>query len=388
MITSTRLFEHFDAHDFLREHWQRKPLLMRNAMPPPALLDPEELAGLACENEVESRLIIGNRENDWQLHHGPFSEADFDGLPDSDWTLLVQDMDKWLPGFAALLDHFRFLPDWRIDDAMVSYAVEGGSVGPHTDSYDVFLLQMQGRREWRVMHQAQPDPTLSDNMELRIMRDFHADETWLLEPGDILYLPADIPHWGIARGACMTCSVGFRAPSQRELLGAATTWMEEHLHGVQRYLDPPLADNPHPAELEPRAFARFKMLLDAATRLSETELHAMFAHLMTEPKPGYEIEPNAPTLDNAAFHAALREHGVLYRHPAARFTYYRDAGGDYNLWVGGESFPAGAEQHGFLGVLAAHASLHAGYLEPWLEEPRNRELLTTLYNRGIYDFQA
>ncbi len=388
MITSTHLSEQFDAHGFLRDHWQRKPLLLRNAMPRQALLDPEALAGLACESEVESRLIIGNLENGWRLQHGPFSEADFNALPDSDWTLLVQDMDKWLPGFATLLDHFRFLPDWRIDDAMVSYAVEGGSVGPHTDSYDVFLLQMRGRREWRVMHQAQPDPELSDNGELRIMRDFHADETWLLEPGDILYLPADIPHWGIARGACMTCSIGFRAPSQRELLGAATTWMEEHLQGAERYLDPPLANNPHPAELEPRAFARFKMLLDAATRLSETELHAMFAHLVTEPKPGYEIEATTPALDSATFHTALREHGMLYRHPAARLTYYHDPSDNYKLWVGGEAFPADHEQYDFLGVLAAHASLHFGYLEPWLEAQGNRELLTTLYNRGIYAFQA
>ncbi len=387
MITPTHFSDGFDTHAFLRDHWQRKPLLMRDAMSLPALLRADELAGLACEREVESRLIIGNRENDWQLHHGPFDEADFETLPDHDWTLLVQDMDKWLPGFAALLDHFRFLPDWRIDDAMVSYAVEGGSVGPHTDSYDVFLIQMQGRREWRIMNRPQPDPELGDNMELRIMRDFHADETWLLEPGDILYLPADIPHWGIARGECMTCSVGFRAPSQRELLGAATTWMEEHLQGAERYLDPPLANNPHPAELDQRAFARLKALLDAATRLSDTELQAMFAHLISEAKPGYEIEPNSPALDTDTFHAALEARGILYRHPAARFAYYRNDNGGYTLWVAGESFPTSQAQHGFLGVLAAHANLHFGYLEPWLGEPRNRELLTTLYNRGIHAFQ-
>src|SRR5690348_813356 len=215
----TALLGGLNPRDFLKRHWQKRPLLVRNAFPgfaPP--LTAEELAGLACEEGVESRLVVQTRKAPgWKLSHGPFKHKVFTRLPKDRWTLLVQDVDKHLPVAAGLLEPFRFIPDWRIDDLMISYAADGGSVGPHVDAYDVFLLQAEGMRRWDISTAPHADAD-TPGLELKQIKGFKPEESWLLMPGDMLYLPPGVAHHGVAFGECMTFSIGFRAPSQSELL--------------------------------------------------------------------------------------------------------------------------------------------------------------------------
>ena len=193
---------------FLRDYWQKRPLLIRNAFPGfESPIQPEDLAGLACEDGVLARIVQHDRASDgWKVSHGPFPEEMFPGMPHQDWTLLVQDVDKWDADIAALLPHFSFLPRWRIDDVMVSFAAPGGSVGAHIDQYDVFLLQAHGHRRWQI--DARPNPPLGyrPDVELRLLQQFDPSHDWVLGPGDMLYLPPGVPHHGVAEDACLTFS--------------------------------------------------------------------------------------------------------------------------------------------------------------------------------------
>ena len=205
--------------EFLRDYWQKRPLLIRNAFPaftapdfvPP--ISPEDLAGLACEDTALSRIVAHDRERDhWMLRNGPFPEEMFPDMPDHDWTLLVQDVDKWDADVAALIDRFDFLPRWRIDDIMVSFAAPGGSVGAHVDQYDVFLLQAQGHRRWQIDASENPALDFRNDVDLRLLQRFTPSHDWLVGPGDMLYLPPGVPHHGVAEDACLTYSIGMRAP--------------------------------------------------------------------------------------------------------------------------------------------------------------------------------
>ncbi|HKJ96105.1 MAG TPA: cupin domain-containing protein, partial [Gammaproteobacteria bacterium] len=184
---------------FLQRYWQKRPLVVRGALPQLAgIIDPEELAGLACEPDVASRIVRGDGEHEpFTLEHGPFSEQQFRALPERDWTVLVQDVEKHLPEMAGILAPFRFLPDWRIDDLMISYAAPGGSAGPHVDQYDVFLVQASGERHWAVQEAADAICPVKDS-PLRLVANFAPTSEWLLEAGDLLYLPPGIPHHGVA----------------------------------------------------------------------------------------------------------------------------------------------------------------------------------------------
>ena len=215
-----------EAH-FLKHYWQQRPLLIPNALPGfVSPLSPEELAGLACEPESESR-IVGFREGVWSLQTGPFEDRDFQR--DDLWTLLVQGVDAWLPEVAALRKAVSFLPRWRFDDVMVSYAVDGGSVGPHFDRYDVFLLQGSGERLWRLGDFCDDQTPRIEHEQLHLLESFATVEEYLLKPGDVLYVPPGMAHWGIAVGDCMTYSLGFRAPTLSQMLAR---FADEVLNGI------------------------------------------------------------------------------------------------------------------------------------------------------------
>ena len=229
---------------FMRDYWQKRPLLIRNAFPdftPP--LQPDDLAGLALEEEALSRLIVHDERRDrWSVKTGPLSEDDFAKTPSANWTLLVQDVDKWDADVAALLESFRFLPSWRVDDIMISYAEPGGGVGAHVDQYDVFLLQGLGQRHWAISDDPAAPTEFRDDVELKQLKHFEPTHEWLLEPGDMLYLPPGVPHDGVAFGGpCMTLSVGMRAPSRAELASDLADYLVERLPDEQRYRDPDLA---------------------------------------------------------------------------------------------------------------------------------------------------
>lgn len=211
---------------FLREYWQKKPLLIRQAWPDfSPVITKEELAGLSLEQDIESRLIIEQQaqpnyqtsQAPWELKTGPFSEQTYQQLPESHWTLLIQALDHWLPEAANILQRFNFIPNWRVDDLMVSYAVDGGSVGAHYDQYDVFLLQAEGQREWHIGEFCNDKSEIIEGLPIKLLLNFNETDRWILEPGDMLYLPPALSHYGIACGQCMTYSIGFRAPSHSEI---------------------------------------------------------------------------------------------------------------------------------------------------------------------------
>lgn len=260
---SDNLLGGLDVGEFLREYWQQKPLLVRQAFSNFAdPLSPDELAGLACEEDIDSRIVRGcHALKDWQLEHGPFPEDHYASLGEENWTLLVQSVDHYLPEVAEIKEHFRFIPDWRLDDIMVSFAATGGSVGPHYDNYDVFLIQGQGRREWQVGDYCPATVKPWPHPSLRLLESLEAQDCWVLEPGDMLYLPPRFAHWGVALDNCMTYSVGFRAPSDRELIESFCDTALSRDGEDRFYTDGSLDPSRSPAEIPPDAVARFKQLL-------------------------------------------------------------------------------------------------------------------------------
>lgn len=224
---------------FLDEYWQQKPLLIRQAFSNfQSPLSADELAGLACDTDTARIVLEKGGKRPWELRSGPFRHKEFAKLPATHWTLLVNDVEKLVPELEDFLEPFRFIPDWRIDDLMISYAVDGGSVGPHVDAYDVFLLQAQGERHWQINTAAVAEDNFLPDVDLRILREFSAETEWTLQPGDMLYLPPNVAHYGVARGECMTYSIGFRAPSQADLLEDLLGDLLEQAALQTRYSDP------------------------------------------------------------------------------------------------------------------------------------------------------
>lgn len=269
-----------DRETFLAQYWQSKPLLIKNAIrgfEPP--LDKHELAGLALDEEVESRLIE-RRGDDWQLHHGPFEIDDFQR--DTPWTLLVQAVDHYIPAVAELRKLIDFIPQWRIDDIMVSYAVDGGSVGPHYDNYDVFLLQGEGQRLWQLGQFCDATTVLRPHGELRILQSFEPKEEHLLSPGDMLYVPPGVAHWGIAKGDCTTFSIGFRAPRIKDMVSRWVDGLLEQLEPDQFYRDGRRAPMTRPGEIHSRDLERAVAQLQGA--LDQAQGNHWFGELVTEPR--------------------------------------------------------------------------------------------------------
>jgi 50S ribosomal protein L16 3-hydroxylase len=258
----------FDRSEFIRHYWQKKPRLIRQAIPDyVSPISAEELAGLACEDEVHSRLVIEiDADTPWSVSYGPFAEEIFTGLPK---TLLVSECEKWIPELAELRDRFRFIPDWRIDDLMVSYAPPGGSVGPHSDEYDVFLLQAQGSRKWQYTDARVDDPALLPGLELAIMQDFRPDQEAVVLPGDMLYLPPGIAHHGVAIDHCLTISIGFRAPTVIEVLESFMLEVDRQTPSIERYSDPDLEIDRHFAEITATEIDRFRAMVTSIVQQPE-----------------------------------------------------------------------------------------------------------------------
>jgi 50S ribosomal protein L16 3-hydroxylase len=309
--------------EFLRDYWQKKPLLIRHALPitqPP--ISAEELAGLACEEDVNARIVQEHHcEGPWHASYGPFSENDFAALPDSHWTLLVSDCEKHLPHLRSLIEPFHFIPNWRIDDLMISYAEKLGSVGPHTDNYDVFLLQLDGIREWRISEKANPDDII-EGLELRILKSFHPEQTWRLEPGDMLYLPPHLAHHGIAYcGSCMTASIGFRAPSLRDVLQA---YLEEQILQIpvdERYQDPDLVLQDNPAELSTETIKKFHAFTQDQLSLNKKHFTGWLGRYLTEQSDDLTSDNIDDSLSKHAFTEQLLSSKQIELNPFARTTY-------------------------------------------------------------------
>jgi len=330
---------------FLRDYWQKRPLLIRQAFPDfVAPIEPDDLAGLALEESALSRLIIHDEHRDrWKVKTGPLTEKDFATTPNKNWTLLVQDVDKWDADVAALLEHFQFLPSWRLDDIMISYAEPGGGVGPHVDQYDVFLLQGIGQRHWAINTDPNAPKDFRPDVELKQLQVFEPTHEWLLEPGDMLYLPPGLPHDGIAFGGpCMTISVGMRAPSQAELTGDLADYLAERLADEMRYADPDLAPAKAAGEIDRAAIARLKQALPFAAGLDDATLIDWFGRFITRYRNAQLPVPPEKSLTEAALLKQLDGGTQLLRHPWARMAWAKGKGGA-TLFVNGHAYLASAE---------------------------------------------
>ena len=350
-----QLLNGLTAGQFLAEYWQKKPLLIRQALPdfePP--LEADELAGLACEPQIESRIISGaGTDKHWQLRHGPFSEQTFDELGERDWTLLVQAVDHYLPEVAQLKKHFRFIPDWRLDDVMVSFAAPGGSVGPHLDQYDVFLLQGQGQRRWQVGERIIGDAPLLPHPELQLLRDFNSTSSTVLEQGDMLYLPPGFPHWGIALDACISYSMGFRAPSHQEILSDYCDHALAKLDPQLRYSDGDLHPASNPGLITTAATEKIRDIVSGL--LDEQNLAQWFGCYMTRPK--YDNTLDLPGVEDDT--DTLEPHARLQVDDASRLA-YRVESGSTILYADGEAYPGtGDDWREFVSNLcASHTVSH------------------------------
>lgn len=327
---------------FLDEYWQKKPLLIRQAFADfQSPISVEELAGLACEEDIESRLIEEKgKSGPWQVTSGPLSESIFDDLPATHWTFLVQDVDKHVPELQNLIDPFRFIPDWRRDDLMVSYAVEHGSVGPHTDGYDVFLLQAKGTRRWQISDEVVKDAALIAGLGVKIMQEFTPDHVWDLQPGDLLYLPPYFAHHGVALNDCMTFSVGFSAPTKVDMLDAAVTAMMEQELGGNIYSDPNLSVAQHSHEISQQAVAEIKQLMHDAIEEATPVISTALGRFVTNTKNSLLdfAEENLTDLPNIEQLSSLFEQGnVLEKSRYYRFAWIKnDRGGQ--LFFAGETY--------------------------------------------------
>jgi len=335
---------------FLRDVWHKRPLLIRNAAPGfGGLLSPGEMQQLASREDVESRLIQGSGTH-WQLDHGPFNKSDFRRLPKTEWTLLVQSLNHILPEADALLARFNFIPHARLDDLMVSYAVPGGSVGPHFDSYDVFLLQGQGHRRWQIS--TQTDLAILDDEPLKILRRFKAEDEWVLGPGDMLYLPPHVAHYGVAEDACMTYSIGFRAPATEELAHGFLMHLQDTLKLEGRYADPDLRLQAHPGEISRAMLSQIEAMI-AKIKWTKRDIAEFAGRYLSEPKPNVFFNAPDEPLSRAAFNKQANKTGVALD-PKSRLLF---AGGRF--FINGEAFAPAATETAALKQLADQRRLAA-----------------------------
>ncbi|KHL68427.1 hypothetical protein SF06_27790 [Pseudomonas flexibilis] len=377
--TPLQLLGGISVQQFLREYWQKKPLLIRQAIPDfQSPISPDELAGLSLEEEVESRLVLEHGEHPWELRRGPFAEDTYQNLPERDWTLLVQAVDQFVPEVAELLEHFRFLPNWRIDDIMISYAAPGGGVGPHYDNYDVFLLQGYGKRRWRIGQMCDSESPLLEHADLKILADFAGTDEWVLEPGDMLYLPPRLAHFGTAEDECMTISVGFRAPSASEVLTHFTDFLAQFIPDEDRYSDADLTQQDDPYQIQSDALVRLKTLL-AEHMGDERLLLTWFGQFMTEPK--YPELVAGPDIDENELLNALEDGAVLVRNPSSRLAWSEiDLG--LLLFASGQSRLLPAELRDLLKLICSADALHQDNLGQWLGNDEARTLLLELVKQG------
>lgn len=369
---------------FLAEYWQKKPLLikggLKNFIDP---ISPDELAGLAAEEEIESR-IVSKSDGQWQLETGPFE--DFSAFGEQDWTLLVQAVDHWHPESAQLIEPFRFIPNWRIDDLMISFSTPGGGVGPHLDQYDVFIIQGMGKRHWRV---GMPDDSLVPHCphpRLLQISPFQDCINVITEPGDILYIPPGCPHDGVSLDASLNYSVGFRAPAQKDLLtGFADHLIENEIKG-QRFTDPERTVTNAIGEITPTDLAKVQQLLrgmiddqDLLARYFGSYItHAKHELDATEPDPHYHQDEIAEY---------LTEGSVLARLGGLRCCYIQaKPEDDILLFINGHTMTVPAAEMVTVKQLCEQVQLDADACAAFAADPAKLQLITMLVNLGYWYF--
>ena len=361
---------------FLQDYWQKQPLVIEQAFADfQSPITAEELAGLACETDVNSKVVIEkDGRHPWEVVYGPMDESVFARLPETHWTLLVNDVEKHVPELVWIVDQFRFIPEWRIDDLMISYAPEGGSVGPHMDQYDVFILQAQGHRRWQL-HSREVD---ADNQvagtDLSIQKDFVAEQEWLLGPGDLIYIPPGVSHYGVATDDCLSFSIGFRAASHTDMLHDFIEYITGNSPGVLTYRDPELKTRQHPNEITGDDLEIVRNIFREYMRPDHPALSRWFGRFISDTRAEQAVGDEAGC---AGMQQLLDEHPVLARHPASHFAFSRD-GDNALLFVDGNDYevsPAFAE------TLCAQREVDVRTMSRLMNDNEAR-LLVELYNKG------
>ena len=373
----------FDSKDFLAKYWQKQPVLLPNLIPNfTDPLSPEELAGLACEELVESRLVSQFEPGKWQLRQGPFRESDFTQLPQSNWTLLVQAVDQWLEDVANIKTLFNFLPSWRIDDIMISFASQDGSVGPHYDYYDVFLLQGMGERSWKIGERCDSDAALIPNEDLSLLQHFEATTEYHLKAGDALYLPPRFPHWGTAVSDSLCYSIGFRAPSIAEMIEGFSDFIIKNQDPAQRYEDSNLQSGMRSSEIKPEMLDKtYRQLTEQLSK--KQQFIIWFGCYVSQAKYPELIQPLDEKLSSQDFAALLADGIQLTKNPSSRFSFMESVTQNcVYLFVDGAmaSFPM-QQLLNIVTLCETSKPILDTYLKP-LEDSELAELLRRLLNQG------
>jgi 50S ribosomal protein L16 3-hydroxylase len=396
----TQSLKNFDQETFLREYWQKKPLLIKGGLAGwQNPISADELAGLALEDHVESRLIhsrpIANSitESQWILEQGPFSEQRLSSLDDKNWTLLVQAVDHYAPEVAQLLSYFGFIPSWQIDDVMVSYATKGGGVGPHFDRYDVFLVQGQGQREWQIGQNCHQDTPLQEGQPLSLLTEFNSTETYQLSPGDILYVPPYAAHWGTALdNDCMTYSVGFRSPSKAEMLDDYAGYMQQHCSEDERFRDADITTSGAGA-IDAKTIDNLAAML--VEQLSDKEqLRRWFGRWASQSKYAETISDEAFNINDDEEDLVIDEVDFsdsavsIHRDTASRFYYIETGAGDagsLQFFVNGREValvePSQAIQAS-IKVICNELVFSVEALKAWLDDEVTRKVLAGMFENG------
>jgi 50S ribosomal protein L16 3-hydroxylase len=379
------------AAQFLRDYWQQKPLLIRQAIPGyESPIAPDELAGLACLDDVESRIVLEkDGRTPWELRHGPFDEAEFSRLPPSHWTLLVQECNKHVPELALLLEQFSFISNWRIDDVMVSYAAPQGSVGPHVDQYDVFLLQGLGQRRWQINTNKAAHLDFLPDTSLRILQQFDSEQEWILEPGDMLYLPPGVAHYGVALDDCMTLSIGFRAPSHYDLL---THFAEDQFAAITdpfripRYEDPGLALAENSGEITQDALRNIAGILQSYTANTDSIRH-WFGRFITEPKNDSIPEPEDAFETADQLRERLSDEETVCRSEYARFAYILNDDQTVTLYINGKEYPLAKSDFALATTLCNQRRFDASLITAYLANGILEQYVLDFFNNGYLYFE-
>ncbi|MBT4052990.1 MAG: cupin domain-containing protein [Bacteroidetes Order II. Incertae sedis bacterium] len=368
-------FGDLSVEDFLSDYWQKKPLLVRNAWPDfESPLSPEAFMELSSREDALSRMIVEKGgSNPWEMREGPFSRSDFDETPDSHWTLLIQEVDRLVPEVRSLLQVVSFLPKWRLDDVMISYAANGGGVGAHIDNYDVFLLQGLGQRQWQINTVPVEEEVLVEGIDVSILADFEPDRDWVLNPGDMLYLPPRVAHFGVALGPCMTLSFGCRAPGVLEMVSAVFERALEELDPIDRYQDPNLTAGSPAGKISGEIVSWVKSRVTDLVG-DETALAELVGSILSEPRRFVEGASIEDTLD-AAF-----KKGALRPATSSQVLYQVNPTGSVQLFAAGEPIVLGAEALPLVQKLIEGPGLTSEDLKG---EPALADLLEELYLDGV-----
>ena len=375
----THILGKTSVNDFLKNYWQKKPLLIKNAIPNFVSPITESDLFIIAQNEEAVSRLIEHKQGIWQVKYGPFKKSDLPKKTNIPWTILVQNINHYFPFAESFLNLFKFIPYARLDDLMISYATKKGSVGPHFDSYDVFLFQAQGTREWKISDQKKF--TLDKQSSIKIITNFKSKNSWVLKPGDMLYLPPNIGHWGISQSDdCVTYSIGFRAPGTFEIQSKFLDFIQDHLitNENEIYKDPNLTPQKNPAEISSNMTKEMRNIVDRL-RWDKSSINHFIGQLLSEPIENSIFETRKP-LSLKAFEKSI-VHKTLRLNSKTRMLFIKN-----NFYINGEFIKIDKKYTSFLKQLANDREIS---LESTLNKRDLNALgivLLPLYVAGFIDF--